>query len=233
MRPGRKSTLIILYFVDVSDSSEHRKLYKKYTDKYPSASLEWIDMQGQFSRSLALTLGSAQFPKNALLFFCDVDLHFTQGFVDRCSANTVQDKQVYYPIVFSEFAPELANKDNFSQRGNNATFSYSKDAGFWRKYAFGITCMYRSDFDLIGGFDTTIQGWGMEDVDLYDRFVLSDKHTIFRAYDPGLIHIYHPVKCDKNLPDKQLVMCYSSKAHTFGSQRTLYETLIENDYLVE
>ena len=70
----------------------------------------------------------------------------------------------------------------------------------------------------------------MEDVDLYDRFVLSEKHTIFRAPDPGLIHIYHPVICDATLAEKQLHMCSASKAQTYGSQRKIYEILMDRGY---
>lgn len=229
LKRNQKTSLIILYFIEVSPSEEHMRIFKYYKDKYPKSALDWIDMQGQFSRSLALTLGSAQYEKSSLLFFCDVDLQFTSGFIDRCRANTILSRQVYYPIVFSQFTPNISPK-NLTQKDDKY---FSKDAGFWRQYAFGITCQFRTDFDRIGGFDTTIQGWGMEDVDLYDRFVLSDKHTIHRAQDPGLVHIYHDVKCDKNLPEKQLVMCYSSKANTFASQRKLYELLVEKSYLHE
>ena len=70
----------------------------------------------------------------------------------------------------------------------------------------------------------------MKDVDLYDRFVLSEKHTVFRAPDPGLVHIYHPVKCDEKLAEKQLKMCFASKAQTYGSQNKIYEVLYDRGY---
>lgn len=225
-----KVSLSVLYFVDGSmNDTEHRTIFDAIAKKYPDTKLKWIGMEGRFSRALALSMGVAQHEKTSLLFFCDVDLEFDVGFLKRCRGNTVRNKQIYYPIVFSQFAPELAYR-NEKKRSADEVFNFSKDAGFWRKYAFGITCQYRSDFESVGGLDTTIQGWGMEDVDLYDRFVLSDKHTVFRAPDPGIVHIYHPVTCDSKLTEKQLKMCYASKGQTYGSQRKIYEVLMEKGY---
>lgn len=44
------------------------------------------------------------------------------------------------------------------------------DVGYWRNFGFGIVSMYKSDLELVGGFDISIQGWGKEDVDLYIKF---------------------------------------------------------------
>jgi len=222
-----KVSLSILYFADGSlNDTEHRTIFDATAHKYPNTKLKWISMEGRFSRALALSMGVAQHDKTSLLFFCDVDLEIDTGFLKRCRSNTVRNKQIYYPIVFSQFAPELAHRNEKKQPVN----FFSKDMGFWRKYGFGITCQYRSDFDSVGGLDTTIQGWGMEDVDLYDRFVSSEKHVVFRAPDPGIVHIYHPVKCDAKLTENQLKMCYASKGQTYGSQWKIYEVLVERGY---
>lgn len=69
----------------------------------------------------------------------------------------------------------------------------------------------------VGGFDTSIRGWGKEDVDLFDKFIAASENiTIFRAVDPGLVHVFHIVECDPNLTETQLDMCKSTRASTFG-----------------
>ena len=37
------------------------------------------------------------------------------------------------------------------------------------------------------------QGWGIEDVDLYEK-LLKSNITVFRSVEPNLIHKYHKVK---------------------------------------
>ena len=41
-------------------------------------------------------------------------------------------------------------------------------------YGYGMTCMYSIDYQAVGGYNTSIVGWGGEDVDLYQRHVKSD-----------------------------------------------------------
>lgn len=34
-----------------------------------------------------------------------------------------------------------------------------------------MTCQYRSDYLKVGGFDLSIEGWGSEDQQLYNRYL--------------------------------------------------------------
>ena len=40
---------------------------------------------------------------NEVLFFCDVDVLFSRKFLENCRQNTKLGKQVYFPILFSEY----------------------------------------------------------------------------------------------------------------------------------
>ena len=44
-------------------------------------------------------------------------------------------------------------------------------SGYWEPYTFGIFGMYKSDWDTVGGYNTThyTYEWGGEDVDVADR----------------------------------------------------------------
>ena len=220
--------LLVVYFPSVSPPHQHKEVMRYYQAKYPEAHLLWLEAIGDFSRGLALSLGANQFDRKALLFFCDVDLEFNAEFLHRCRKNTALGQQVYYPMVFSQFDSEVTfpNKSNIQ-----TSFDVDKDAGFWRAYAFGIVAVYNNDLRAVGGFDTTIQGWGLEDVDLYEKFVKSEEIAVFRAADPGLIHIYHPVICDPKLVDRQYAMCQGSKASGFGSQKSLVRVMLSKNYI--
>lgn len=219
--------LLIVYFPSVEDPKRHKLLMEKYRKLYPAADLLWIEAMGDFSRGLGLTLGANQFDKASLLFFCDVDLIFDGEFLNRCRSNTILGKQVYYPMVFSQFDPKATHSYGVNQNH----FNLDKNAGFWRTYAFGIVCMYQNDLKTVGGFDTTIRGWGLEDVELFEKFIKHDDFNVFRGADPGLVHIYHPVLCDPNLVDRQWEMCRSSKASGFASQHSMLKLLIEKGFV--
>lgn len=51
------------------------------------------------------------------------------------------------------------------------SLSVDRAHGFWREYGFGMTCQYRDDYLRVGGFDLNIEGWGSEDLVLYQRYL--------------------------------------------------------------
>lgn len=202
---------------------KHIQLIEDYDRKYPKADLSFIPMTGNFSRGLALELGSAQLDNNTLLFFCDVDLIFTADALQRCRDNTIQGKQAYFPIVFSQYNPKIVYAEN-NPRDNK--FVLTKKSGFWRDYGFGITCVFKSDLLQAGGFDTSILGWGLEDVDLFTKMINSGL-KVLRSQEPGIVHIYHPVYCNSSLEQKQYKMCLGSRASTYASTMQLAELWLE------
>ena len=188
--------------------------------KYPIHDLRVNQIEGVFSRGIALMEGSKLFPDNTLMFFIDVDIHLGHGVIHRIRENVRQHQQVYYPIVFSQYDPAMTCSSDTCTDPDNSPFNFNSYKGYWRQFGFGIAAMYKSDLMAVGGFDTSIQGWGKEDVDLYTRF-LTKNVTIFRAADPGMVHIFHPVVCDPRLDSAQYQMCLGSKAATFGSTEKL------------
>lgn len=218
-----KLSIILVDNESYQSKGLHVQLIEDYSRKHPKADLSVIPMTGNFSRGLALEIGSALLDNDTLLFFCDVDLIFTADAVQRCRDNTVLGKQVYFPIVFSQYNPKIVYSEN-NPRENK--FVFTKKSGFWRDYGFGITCIFKSDLIRAGGFDTSILGWGLEDVDLFTKIIHSGL-KVLRSQEPGIVHIYHPVHCNSSLEQKQLKMCLGSKASTFASTMQLAELWLD------
>ncbi|KAA0703599.1 Chondroitin sulfate synthase 3 [Triplophysa tibetana] len=219
--PNQHVKLIVILFDNDAnqDKERHLELLKEYHNKYPKADLSFIPMTGDFSRGLALEMGSSQLRNNSLLFFCDVDLVFNTDALQRCRDNTIEGSQVYFPVVFSQYDPKVVYSGEPPDESN---FIFTKKSGFWRDYGFGISCIFKSDLLKSGGFDTSIQGWGLEDVDLFTKVIHSGL-KVFRSQEAGIVHIYHPVLCDSHLEPKQYKMCLGSKASTYASTMELAE----------
>ncbi|KAG5272672.1 hypothetical protein AALO_G00168100 [Alosa alosa] len=218
-----KLTVILVDNDSNQDREKHLDLIKEFHNKYPKGDLSVIPMTGDFSRGLALELGSSLLTNNSLLFFCDVDLVFNGDALQRCRDNAVQGSQAYFPVVFSQYDPKIVYAGN---PPDDTNFVFTKKSGFWRDYGFGITCIFKSDLQHAGGFDTSIQGWGLEDVDLFTK-VINSGLKAFRSQEPGIVHVYHPVHCDTNLEPKQYKMCLGSKASTYASTMQLAELWLE------
>ncbi len=215
--------VVMLFHSDTDDRTEDTIDYMRSLQaRYKKHDLRVNQQKGPFSRAIALQQGASLFDKDALLFFVDVDIYVNRESLYRIRMNTLQGQQVYYPIVFSQYDPKISCDDSQSILPNTkchdrtSPFSFSQDYGYWRQFGFGIVSIYNSDLVKVGGLDTSIQGWGKEDVDLFGR-VLASNLTIFRAADPGMVHIYHPINCDPSLEHAQYQMCLGSKVSTYGS----------------
>ncbi|XP_035687961.1 chondroitin sulfate synthase 1-like [Branchiostoma floridae] len=68
---------------------------------------QYVEADGEFSRAVGLDTGARQLAPDALLFFCDIDVDFDQGFLQRCRNNAEVGRQVFYPAVFSQYDPDL------------------------------------------------------------------------------------------------------------------------------
>ncbi|KAH1012717.1 chondroitin sulfate synthase 1 isoform X1 [Dendroctonus ponderosae] len=184
-----------------------------------------------FSRASALQKAVNVLSPTDLMLFIDVDIVFDQSFLRRVRRNTFIGRSVYFPILYSLYSPKLLDIE--LQTYANTSFSYftsnqtDANRGFWRQFGFGIASMYKIDYQALGGFDIKITGWGMEDVMFFDNIVEKHVYKIIRCVDPGLIHVFHEVKCDsKDLDAEQKSMCLGTKGSTLGSLYSL-QTLFE------
>ncbi|KAF7493190.1 Chondroitin sulfate synthase 1 [Sarcoptes scabiei] len=196
-----------------------------------------LRLDGSFSRGAALQKSSVIFNDEDLLFFLDVDMIFNSNVLHRIRRNTLLNSQVYYPIVFSQYNNCFYHISEVSDRfepkcPHQSNFEINDDNGYWRQFGYGIVAIYKYDLVAAGGYTTTIKGWGIEDVDLYDRLVRSNL-TIFRSVDPDLIHVYHEINCDPNLSLPQFEMCLGTKFFSLGSARTIAKFILKQKIFPE
>ena len=222
-----------------------RKLVDKYDTRVNKKTFRLIVKASDFSRSIGCETGAALYNEDELIFFIDVDMMFNSDFLLRVRSNTIYNKLVYYPIVYSEYDDSAnivdaigtaLNKRNDSSPASTRTepeYDYGEDKGFWRQFGFGMLGAYLGDLRKVGGFNQTIIGWGYEDLDLYEKFV---KHnmTIFRSVDIGEVHMFHKMECEeaKMNPD-QMKMCTRSKASLVASQRRFAQLIWKNKNLLD
>lgn len=196
----------------IADSLDRLRL------RYPGAKLVEIVVNGTFSRGRALELGTAQFSPSSLVFICDVDMVVEHTFLQRCRRNAQRGKRVYFPEFFKYYNMDYVYRFSKKPRGRGIT----RQHGHWAMYSYGMLCIYKSDYDFVGGFSRSIEGWGGEDIDFATK-VLQKRLDIMRGPDPGLSHRYHDKVCSKHLTPKQFKDCISSRNEDLADRVKLAE----------
>ncbi|RUS84155.1 hypothetical protein EGW08_008083, partial [Elysia chlorotica] len=242
LKAKNPARLVLVLYESRQEPEAHQltlDLVNYYRETYSLQSIEVVKTDSEFSRGPALQLGAERCRPDALLFFLDVDIIFTAASLQRVRLNTRMGQQVYFPIVFSQYDPKpvcrpgkASCKCHVGPGGQSSECvlvpdDVSEDSGYWRLFGFGIAALYRTDYHKVGGFDLSIRGWGKEDVDLYTKFI-EYEYSIFRAVDPGMTHIFHPIQCSSSLEEAQMVMCINSKAMSYASTRLLANSIYSN-----
>jgi len=178
---------------------------------HPNADITY-KLTTQKARGEALHQIIPQGNKKQLLLFFDPNYFLTETFIDHCLMNTIANKQVYFPVIFSLYNSEIADKLNIPRKS-----IVSAETGFWNKYNYRVVCIYQSDYQNIGGFDTTLQSG--EDVNLFEK-IRDSPLTIFRALEPYLVRPFMQRSC-QNLPEAEQITCLNAVMDTVGSRRQL------------
>ncbi|XP_009082111.1 PREDICTED: chondroitin sulfate N-acetylgalactosaminyltransferase 1 [Acanthisitta chloris] len=221
MQNFRDSDPLVRTRISVKQMNEVKSILENTSKSANFKNFTFIQLNEEFSRGKGLDIG-ARFWKgnNVVLFFCDVDIHFTAEFLNSCRLNTQPGKKVFYPVLFSQYNPSIIYGHHDSIPSLEQQLIIKKETGFWRDFGFGMTCQYRSDFINIGGFDLDIKGWGGEDVHLYRKYLHSNL-IVIRTPVRGLFHLWHEKQCLDELTPEQYKMCMQSKAMNEASHGQL------------
>ena len=223
--PGEDATLTIVLY-DGPDASKVRSIVETYMVRYRAAKIKIAETQGEFSRGVGLHKGMEQFESDDLVFIVDIDFDIATSFLQRCRLNTILGKQVYFPIFFKLYNPEFVNQYHHG----NSSMRIARHTGHWAHYSYGMVCIFASDYLKAGGYDSSMKGWGEEDVDFMNR-VLKKGLEIFRAPDPGLIHNWHRKVCDKVTVSNPVAYdhCLMSKGENLADRIELAQYVFDNE----
>ncbi len=218
------SLTIVLY--DSPDAQKVNSLILTYLAIYPEAQLKIIDIDGKFARGVGLHRGTEYFKDDELLFFVDIDLEIGPDFLRRARLNAIEGKQVYFPIFFKLYKLDFVNKYH---KGNSSQL-LKRHNGHWAHYSYGMVVIYASDYRKAGGFNINLKGWGEEDVDFFNK-VIQHGVEVFRAPDPGLIHLWHPKVCNQDtvVTSEAYYHCLQSKSENLADRIELANYIFHNN----
>ena len=141
-----------------------------------------IDFGGPWEKTAAINVGidSVKNPDD-IIFITDLSIHYPAHLIDTIRKHTFQGYSGFAPIVFyynCEFTQGLHDGGHF--------------IGLYSITGFGLFSMYKSDWIVVGGMDSSqFKGvWGFEDNDLANR-VLNAGYVLLRLITRDFYHQNH------------------------------------------
>ncbi|XP_053948348.1 chondroitin sulfate synthase 1 [Anastrepha ludens] len=249
--------LLVVIFGNNTSVQGHLQLLLNLRQRHVYEHINYIQRNEEFSRGVALDVAarSSYIQDNDIMLFIDVDMVFQLETLQRIRLNTVQGRQVYLPIVFSQYDPKRRWSGENVENAFTPAEQISNASGYFRQFGYGICAIYKSDIldKDINGLDKDITGWGLEDVKFLDKIVKVGNRrndflvntaevptqyneaaqkmrrlSIFRAPDPSLVHIFHDISCDVKLDAPQYNMCLGTKANSLGSTQFMEQLFYSN-----
>ena len=202
-----KLHLVAVVFSD-GDADQVQEILQMSLESSLSAFVSIAIGQAPYTRSKAVDIGMAALEQpNSLVFLADVDVSFSSDFLQRCRSNALPGRRVYYPAAFWHY---------YSREGTRLVSS----EGRWGFYNFWLACLYKQDYDAVGGYTDS-----MYSVDLFERFSAS-RIEVLQAPDPALFHKWSLATCG-DLKSSRAQMCKGlAKAASFD-QAELTDFLME------
>ncbi len=177
-------------------------LYKK---KYPKADLRLVTTRNPYSRKETIEIASKEYPTYELLFLADIHIDFSMQFIERCRMNAVENEQVYFPTIFSPYDPAEFHKSRIVFP-YATKFKISEKMGAWMPESYHLVCVF--NYDLIKvlngnqGGEESEKNWN-----LLNEFIKYNQLKIFRAVEPGLVHLWQDGCKEEELGMRERTLC--------------------------
>lgn len=160
-----------------------------------------VSKDSVFNKPAAQNIG-AHYTNHDYLFFCDCDIYFQEP----TTLYHLFEKVKQHGKAFGTLEGVKETKLNARNASNLVMFGYQlnlkiadgtkvtiidneEDASDGTRQAPGILLVKRTDFELIGGYNSKLDGWGWEDQDMICRLSLSAK--LQRISCGKAMHISH------------------------------------------
>lgn len=206
--------------VDQGYEPDARQIVNEYGFNY----LALDDPLSPFHRGWACNVG-AKHSRGKLLCFLDCDCVVTPDFVSFLQKILKKQHDDRYFLRMTR--KWLEEKDTVEYFSKKLSFqeAFAKCDIDPNVTAVGSgTCVPRSTFHKIAGFDEKYdQGWGFEDVDLYDRMI-AYKCKVLEGFDVRQMHLWHSTDGHKREHRGEHYHYYKRKARI--KKRGMLETFI-------
>ncbi|XP_053732503.1 chondroitin sulfate synthase 2 [Synchiropus splendidus] len=209
--------------------AEVKSQINAYEHKYPTVKIPWISVKTETPSQIKfMDIISKKHPVDTLFFLANVNTNVHAEFLNRCRMNSINNWQVFFPIHFQDYNPDVA----YHNAERPTTIDLVKDAGHFDRWSFEEACFYNSDYMATRTrmvADVQENEEILENLDIYDMFVKYSGLHVFRAIEPALHQQYRQQSCNPRLSEEIYHRCVQSNLEGLGSRSQLAMLLFEQE----
>ncbi|KAK0089693.1 hypothetical protein PV325_006116 [Microctonus aethiopoides] len=255
----KTSLMLVLIYNKESPSKGSDDIYGKiktyalnFTDQYkriqskiswlsirlPSISSNVIKSDPPFKIAVA-DLVVQKFSSESLLLFVQTDAILTTEYLNRIRMNTISQWQIYCPIPFVEFHPDLAYADELKK----INIDLNRNHGRYDELNYESISFYKIDYQTMrkmnedyipithGDKDIPNKMTIMSDKNvihsIYELFIFYGKLHVFRAVEPALKIHHNVINCTDELNEYIRQKCVLSNSRQIGHRGQLAKLIKE------
>lgn len=145
---------------------------------------------------------SKKFSKETLFLLCSVGMELSIEFLNRVRMNTISGWQLFFPIAFWQYKPNLI----YSKHPYPTDININSQTGHFDDAVYMHSSFYNADYHYAR--KQMVASSAAATADLFDMFVTYHNLHVFRAVEPALRHRFRERDCS-----------FSSAAVSFSSQQ--------------
>ena len=237
---GDNANLFVVFIYDKmkysnrkdDDFSVLKSMISYYESKYMNgARIAWTSIQSsnptQFTIMDAI---SKKFPPESLLLLCTTGMQLSIDFLNRVRMNTILGWQVFFPIGFWGYKPNLV----YTEKPYPSTVEITHSTGHFDDNLYDHASFYNADYISARKEMVNRPPTGNQKVnDLYDMFLKNHEVHVFRAVEPALVIHYTARACTPSTDEGAYTRCLSSKATGLASRSQLAMLIFEHQQKVD
>ncbi|KAL6100611.1 chpf [Pungitius sinensis] len=200
-----------------------------YERKYPTVKVPWISVKTETPSQIKfMDVISKKHPVDSLFFLASVNTNVNSEFLNRCRMNSINNWQVFFPVHFQDFNPDVA----YRHQQRPAAADLVKEAGRFDRASFEEACFYNTDYMAARSrmaADAQENEDLLETLDIFDVFLRYSGLHVFRAVEPALRQQYSYRACNPRLSEDLYHRCVQGNAEGLGSRSQLAMLLFEQE----
>ena len=201
-----------------------KSIINYYESRFKTGSkVAWVNVESrQTSPFITVDAVSRKLSKERLCLLGDVGMMFDIDFLNRVRMNTITNKQVFFPIAYWQYKPNLVHEKMPYPPENVIT---SKTGHFDENQSIHAS-FYNSDYmnarqRMRLESDTQASGYDAGDMYLFDMFLQFSDLSVFRAIEEKLVHRYREHACAPTMKPEALRRCMQSRAEGLAGKHEL------------